>query len=204
MSKAEAQSLSLLSERVSHALRTPLGTCLGVLEDLLAGYELTADEIRDGRDAAKRIQGTLDMLRDIQTDAEEKRAIALAEVFADAGIPRAAISGAIEPVTILAAPNEMACAFRAVWRFLGSKCGDNTALRASVGENGGALEVAFSSPDGSAKDCESIRALAKIDQSLEAVGLVFAEVIAAEHGATLSLASTAAGLLFELRGLPRG
>ena len=40
---------------LAHDLRSQLGTCLAVLEDLVAGYQLTPEEIRDGRDAAKKM-----------------------------------------------------------------------------------------------------------------------------------------------------
>ena len=61
MSK-DTSALSPL-DQLAHELRTPLGTCLAVLEDLLAGYELSPEEIRDGRDAARKMLAILDELR---------------------------------------------------------------------------------------------------------------------------------------------
>ena len=57
---------SVTLEQLTHDLRTPLGTCLAVLEDLVAGYELTSEQIRDGRDAAKKMLSILDQLRELQ------------------------------------------------------------------------------------------------------------------------------------------
>ena len=97
LSEKELQSLSLLSERASHALRTPLSTCLGTLEELLSGYSLEKDELGDARNAAKKMVESLDFLRQLSMPWGESEEIALAQYLSEAGIADTAeISSALK------------------------------------------------------------------------------------------------------------
>lgn len=54
--------LSRIATRTAHALRTPLGITLGALDDLAQGYSLSADEIADACEAARRMNDSLTQL----------------------------------------------------------------------------------------------------------------------------------------------
>lgn len=68
---SEIDQLRASYEQLVHDLRTPLGSCLGVLEDLVAGYKLSDDEIRDGRDAARKMVEILNNIREQRAPGEE-------------------------------------------------------------------------------------------------------------------------------------
>lgn len=63
MSKVQTSSDESAIERLSHELRTPLGVALGVVSDLIEGYEISAAELKDAGDALKRIREILDSIR---------------------------------------------------------------------------------------------------------------------------------------------
>ena len=62
--------LSLTCEQFSHAIRTPLSTALGALDDLTTGHVLSAKDIREARQAAQEILDQLDALRIIAMPIE--------------------------------------------------------------------------------------------------------------------------------------
>lgn len=53
MKRNDNSQIVAFVEQLSHTLRSPLGVALGVLSDLAQGYELSAEEIRDGEKAAR-------------------------------------------------------------------------------------------------------------------------------------------------------
>ena len=56
--------LSLFYDRLSHALRTPLGVCQGLVEDLLRGLELSRSDLEDGTQSIRKMVAILDSLKD--------------------------------------------------------------------------------------------------------------------------------------------
>lgn len=63
MRKAETTSIETAMEKLSHELRTPLGVAMGVVSDLIEGYEISAAELKDAGEALKRIREILDSIR---------------------------------------------------------------------------------------------------------------------------------------------
>ena len=61
-----------LYEHYSHQLRTPLGVALGVLSDLVDGYQVSRPELEDAKGALERMLVLLDEMRE-RGRAEEKR-----------------------------------------------------------------------------------------------------------------------------------
>lgn len=61
-------------EHYSHALRSPLGVALGVVNDLLGGYEVNREDLQDAKSALERIRGLADELRDGGFDRRMVRA----------------------------------------------------------------------------------------------------------------------------------
>ncbi|MCB0360065.1 MAG: hypothetical protein KDD44_10525 [Bdellovibrionales bacterium] len=52
-----------LCERFSHALRSPLSVCMGVIADMEQGYSLDSQDIADARTSLEQILSLIDRLR---------------------------------------------------------------------------------------------------------------------------------------------
>jgi hypothetical protein len=63
MSERSYRILVLVLEKLSHALRTPLGVNRGVLQDAVSGFDLDSSDYQDALDANTELLKCLDMLR---------------------------------------------------------------------------------------------------------------------------------------------
>ena len=179
LSEKELQSLSLLSERASHALRTPLSTCLGALEELLSGYSLEKDELSDARDAAKKMVDTLDFLRQLSMSWGEAREVALSQYLSEAGfadreevsptttifIPEVYGSRILNRLSAYLVPKELKLD-HAEYRFITLRI---TSSRKMAGP------------------CASVEDALRYDQRLDAFILVFAEAFFRATGGSFSV-----------------
>lgn len=97
--------LTLLSDRLSHALRTPLSISLGVMDDLVRGYSLRPDELKDGKHALERMLAILEELRGFSAPlaksietcvVDEVLGALLEKLVGDLGHDGITISGSLE------------------------------------------------------------------------------------------------------------
>lgn len=62
-----------LFEHYSHQLRTPLGVALGVLSDLVDGYQVPEPELQDAKQALERMVLLLNEMRELGQRRVEER-----------------------------------------------------------------------------------------------------------------------------------
>ncbi len=65
-----SESVAAVCERYSHKMRTPLGVALGVITDLVDGYEVPPDALKDAKSALEKIRDMLNELRDLPKGTE--------------------------------------------------------------------------------------------------------------------------------------
>lgn len=61
-----------ICEHYSHSMRTPLGVALGVVSDLVDGYQVSERDLKDAKAALERIRRLLDELRDLPGKEREE------------------------------------------------------------------------------------------------------------------------------------
>ncbi len=162
LSEKELRTISLLSERASHALRTPLSICVGILEEIRSGFPLDAQDITDARGAAERMVETLDFLKQLAAPWGEGEEIGLAQFFDSAGVKIVSRETIVLPV---------AYGSRLVVRlfaFLGG------VARLEL-ESAGKLQVTITSDRKVDWPCDSVDKLLEHDHRLEAFVCLFAE-----------------------------
>jgi len=183
----ELEQCALFGEKVSHALRTPLGVCLGALEDLLSGYTLGNEELKDARDAARNIAKQLDLLRDFSLTGEKEKLVSLFEVFRKAGI---AFEKPERDLKMLVFPELFPKALRALWNYLSVLSKErSTPPAVKIEEDGNHLKIIFSFEGTKLEESSDLFKLIKTDSRLESLGALYAFSVCKEMGAQLDFKS---------------
>ena len=189
----ELELYALLGEKVSHALRTPLGVCLGALDDLVAGYSLGPEELKDARDAARNIAKQLDLLRDFSSPKQEVSSLSLSEALHSANIP--APKSELD-FKIRAIPDLFPRALLALWTYLLTlQAGEGAKPEVSIQNEGGEIVLGFSVVTGKVPEHSDVYSLVKGDSRLESLGALFASTVCAEMDSALSFKKGAGGKL---------
>ena len=66
------EAIQLVVNRLSHAIRSPLGVALGVINDRQQGYQLDEQDYEDAFDALKRINALLELVKGLDFQTERK------------------------------------------------------------------------------------------------------------------------------------
>ena len=66
------EAIRLVVSRLSHAIRSPLGVALGVINDRQQGYQLEEQDYEDAFDALKRINALLELVKGLDFQTERK------------------------------------------------------------------------------------------------------------------------------------
>ena len=188
-SQTELSFLTAFAERVSHSLRTPLGTCLGALDDLVAGYHLGKDELLDARNSAAGILAVLDLLRDFATSIAAAEEIELGELLREAGLTNES------KIKVRISRSKAAKLVRGIRAFLEAPpATDAEKLPVAVelvseseavdrfGLSGGAINLVISSPSLLDKDLTTVAELVAQDHRLEVFVFPLAESFFVESG----------------------
>lgn len=193
----ELELYALFGEKVSHALRTPLGVSLGALDDLVAGYSLGPEELKDARDAARNIAKQLDLLRDFSSPTQEVSTVSLNEILRAANIPTP--NSAVD-YKVRAMADLFPRALLALWTYLVAlNSGNSEAPELLIRTEDGRVLLEFSLRAVKIPEHSDLVSLVKGDSRLESLGALFAACVCAQMDAALSLNKAAGGkLLFAL------
>lgn len=206
--------LAFAASRISHQLRTPLGTALGVIQDFREGVELGEEDWNDGLHALRKILDALDVLKEIsKVEAIEIVDIDMREVIEEALEPfhdGVFEIGFTAPPLLDAIPVERSLVKRALMLLLqyfsdrSKQPEEKSDLEVCcfVEENELCLGFIFS-PNSLVltepmRIAKTLGELAEIDRSMLSLKLLFVEAVIALHGGRSLLRSSKEGAL-ELR-----
>ena len=193
---SNAESVALLAARISHILRTPLGTATAVIDDLSNGHALEARDISDARYALARIKDALDAIKVCVVDLAVAAAVDLRPLVEDA-VDLLKMSGAplrhIETSNVAILERGSPALLRRALYLLPTYLFELGNSSAGAGEVTVSLEVdetycrvVFCAPNKTlgALTAEPMRCqeVASGDHSIQAISLLFAEHAAMFHG----------------------
>jgi signal transduction histidine kinase len=213
----QLEALSLFSDRFSHALRTPLGVGLGLVEDLLRGFSFSEQELLDAKNSLKQIHSTLEELREFIGRVDfQPRTVDLQQFFIQElqayhpGLKHSAAAFSLIG-TFNGDPSLLGRAARLCIKYIlrkspmhapsGTDVAISTVRETSASELRQDLCLVFSSaPLTEVEESSPAFAIVRRDQSVQALGLLFAEQILRLHGGSLSiLEGLGGGLAVKLR-----
>lgn len=195
--------LCLLTDRFSHALRTPLGVALGIVDDSAAGVRLTIQDYEDARSALRGMVSVLDAAKDLANPAhyrpiESSLTDFISEYAADLMSFNSAGPGKISLELRQSSAGRRLMDHRLLYRalrlslsFLFSRkerfCPNSTRPVTVIFDSAdGAESILCSGPGGpalSGSRSGPLRQLVSEDHTVAALGLIFAEAVFKLHGA---------------------